>query len=98
MYKLRQHEKLTDKQCQEMNTFFENVIMPKFKIQKNAEKEIKLGKAYHVGKDVKRASISLSREVLEKHMAGALSYSEVAKLLSTKASYIEDIKSVVGFG
>jgi Zn-dependent peptidase ImmA (M78 family) len=98
MYKLRQHEKLTDRQCRELNAFFVNVIMPKFRIQKNAEKEIKLGRAYHIGKDVRRASISLSREVLEKHVAGVLSYSEVAKLLGTKANYIEDIKSVVGFG
>lgn len=98
MYKLLQHDKLTDKQYFEMQTFFEKVILPKFKIKIDPEKEIKLGKAYHINKDVKRASPSLSREVLAKHMSGALSYSQVAKLLGTKARYIEDIKSAVGFG
>jgi len=98
MYKLRQHGKVTEKQCHDMQAFFEQVILPRFKTKKNPEKEIKLGKAYHVNKDLRRASTSLSREVLEKHMAGSLSYSQVAKLLGTKARYIEDIRSAVGFG
>ena len=98
MYKLRQNDKLTEKQYKEMHSFFEQVILPKFKIKIDPEKEIKLGKAYHINKAIKRASPSLSREVLAKHLSGALSYSQVAKLLGTKARYIEDIKSVVGFG
>lgn len=98
MYKLLQHKKITDAQYKEMQTFFEKVLLPKFKVKVDKDKEIKLGKAYHVNKDVKRASQSLSREVLAKHMTGALSYSQVAKLLGTKARYIEDIKSAVGFG
>lgn len=98
MYKLLQHDKVTDKQYAEMHSFFERVILPKFKIKIDPEKEIKLGKAYHVNKDIKRISPSLSREVLARHITGALSYSEVAKLLGTKARYIEDIKAAVGFG
>lgn len=98
MYKLLQHDKLTDKQYGEMQAFFERVILPKFKVKIDPDKEIKLGKAYHVNKDIKRASPSLSREVLAKHMSGVLTYSQVAKLLGTKARYIEDIKSAVGFG
>lgn len=98
MYKLRLHDKLTEKQYNEMQSFFERVILPKFKMKINPEKEIKLGKAYHINKDVRRASLGLSREVLARHMSGSLSYSQVAKLLGTKARYIEDIKSVVGFG
>lgn len=98
MYKLRQHNKLTDEQYGDMQSFFERVILPKFKIKIDPGKEIKLGKAYHINKDIKRASFGLSREVLARHMSGSLSYSQVAKLLGTKARYIEDIKSVVGFG
>lgn len=98
MYKLLQHDKLTKKQYGEMQAFFERIILPKFKVKIDPEKEIKLGKAYHINKDIKRASPSLSREVLARHMAGTLSYSQVAKLLGTKARYIEDIKSAVGFG
>lgn len=98
MYKLRQYNKLTGKQYGEMQSFFELVILPKFKVRINPEKEIKLGKAYHINKDVSRASLGLSREVLARHMSGSLSYSQVARLLGTKARYIEDIKSVVGFG
>jgi hypothetical protein len=81
-----------------MQLFFDKVLLPKYKVKIDPDKEIKLGKAYHIGKDVKRASQSLSREVLAKHMSGALTYSQVAKLLGTKARYIEDIKSAVGFG
>jgi Zn-dependent peptidase ImmA (M78 family) len=98
MFKLLQHKKISDVQYKEMQTFFDMVLLPKFKIKVDKDKEIKLGKAYHVNIDVKRASQSLSREVLAKHMSGALSYSQVAKLLGTKARYIEDIKSAVGFG
>jgi hypothetical protein len=98
MYKLLQHKKITDKQYKDMQLFFDKVLLPKYKVKIDPDKEIKLGKAYHIGKDVKRASQSLSREVLAKHMSGALTYSQVAKLLGTKARYIEDIKSAVGFG
>ena len=98
MYKLRQHDKLTEKQYNDMHSFFEKVILPKFKIKIDPEKEIKLGKAYHINKAIRRASPSLSREVLTKHLSGSLTYSQVAKLLGTKARYIEDIKSAVGFG
>lgn len=99
MYKLLRHNKITRQQRASMQSFFESVIMPKFRVQpKKDDKPIKLGKIFHVRKDVSKASVGLSREVVERQMTGAISYSDAARLLGTKARYIEDIKSVVGFG
>lgn len=98
MYKLLRHKKITNKQCVSMQTFFESVILPKFKVRVKKDEPIKLGKIFHVRKDISKASVGLSREVVRRQMDGSLSYSDAARLLGTKARYIEDIKSVVGFG
>jgi Zn-dependent peptidase ImmA (M78 family) len=98
LYKLKSYDKVSEKQCKEMLAFFERVILPKFKIKKDPTKEIKLGKSFYVNKDISRASASLSKEVVERQMHGSLSYSEAAKLLGTRASYLEDIKHSVGYG
>lgn len=98
LFKLKHHNKVTEKQCKEMLSFFETVILPTFKPKKDPTKEIKLGKAFYVGKDVSRASLGLSREVVERQIHGAISYSEAARLLGTRASYLEDIKNAVGYG
>lgn len=81
-----------------MQTFFENVILPKLKSRNKANTEIKLGKAYFVGRDLTKASLDLSKEVIERQIEGTISYSEAANLLDTKAKYLEDIKEAVGFG
>lgn len=100
LYKLKRHNKVTDKQCKEMLAFFEKVILPryKFKQKKDPTKELRLPRSFYVGKDVAKASIGLSKEIIEKQMSGALSYSDAAKLLGTKASYLEEIKHAVGYG
>ena len=96
LYKLKRHGKVTDQQCREMQAFFENVILPKFKPKKDAD--IKLGRAFYVNRDISKASPSLSREVIERQVQGKVSYSQAAKMLDTRAKYLEDLKSVVGFG
>jgi Zn-dependent peptidase ImmA (M78 family) len=99
LYKLKRHNKLSDKQCTEMHAFFDKVIMPKIKNEgRNASKQIRLGKAYYVGKDLSKASVGLSREVIERQMQGSITYTQAAKLLDTKTKYLEDIKEAVGFG
>lgn len=97
LYKLKEHGKVTPEQVGEMQTFFENVILPQFKTKKS-DKPIKLGKSFYVGRDISKASATLSREVIQKQLSGKISYGEAAQLLGTKASYIENIKSVVGSG
>jgi Zn-dependent peptidase ImmA (M78 family)/transcriptional regulator with XRE-family HTH domain len=97
LYKLVRHEKITDSQRKEMQLFFENVILPKIKSSNN-KKEIRLGRAFYVGRDLSKASPSLAREVVEKQVQGLLSYSQAAKMLDTRARYYEDIKEAVGFG
>lgn len=98
LYKLHSYSKVTDTQCIEMKVFFDNVILPALTKRNNKSKEIKLGRMYYVGRDVSKASVGLSREVIERQLSGGISYSEAAKLLNTRAKYLEDIKTAVGFG
>lgn len=96
MYKLLSHDKLTDGQYKEMKKFFKNVILPIY--HPKPKTEIKLGKMFYVRRDVAKASRALSREVIDRQLTGAIPYSDVARLLGTKARYVEDIKGAVGFG
>jgi len=98
LYKLKKHDKVTQAQCTEMRSFFENVLLPKIIPKRDPKKEIRLGRAYYVNKDISKASLNLSREVIEKQIQGEVSYSEAAKLLDTKTKYLEEIKEAVGFG
>jgi len=96
MYKLLKHERITDDQLKEMKAFFKSVILPKF--SPKPDSDIKLGKIYHVRRDLAKASPALSREVIDRQLTGAVPYSDVPRLLGTKARYVEDIKGLVGFG
>jgi Zn-dependent peptidase ImmA (M78 family) len=98
LYKLKRHDKISQEQCREIQAFFENVLLPRMFPPPDPEREIRLGRAYFVNKDLSRASVGLAKEVMAKNMAGAISYSEAAKLLGTKAKYLGDIKESVGFG
>lgn len=96
LYKLKRHNKITDRQCDEMLSFFENVILPN--ARPKTEANIRLGRSFYVGRDVSKASVGLTREVIEKQQKGDLTYSQAAKLLDTRTKYLEDIKTAVGFG
>lgn len=98
LYKLRKANKVTPEQCSEMQNFFENVILPKINPPIDPEKEIRLGRAYYINKDLSKASEGLVKEVLEQNIAGKISYSETAKLLDTRTKYLSDFKEAVGFG
>jgi Zn-dependent peptidase ImmA (M78 family) len=98
LFKLKRHDKVTERQCGDILAFFEKNILSKFKPRKDPEKEIKLGKQFYISRDVSKASFALSKEVVERQLHGSISYSEAAMLLGTKAGYLEDIKNVVGYG